>query len=143
MKILFIDPASEPEDRGFALYDGPRLVEAGTTFHRGCADWAVVEDQWVNHKASRQSLMTLSQYAGFLLGRSGASRFFAYPVKDWKNRILPGFANAPKRMFSASLEGLYPEHASLGHNVLDALAMGEAWVKASYTERMIQKWELR
>lgn len=101
MILLAIDPAKPRASRGFALWIGDELLYSRAQR----ADWAVVEGQWENPKASRRSLMTLSFYAGFLLGRAAAPRFAVVPVAVWKGALFgASFANAPKAVFSANIQ---------------------------------------
>lgn len=134
--VLAIDPAKPKSKRGYAHFDGAqfriphvafseglkkgRLGSSraeergggqacfdGSNFASGPLDWAVVEGQWVNAQASKQALMTLSFYAGFLLGSSGAPRFACIPVAVWKGALFgSAFANVPKAVFCANIRQL-------------------------------------
>lgn len=102
VRVLAIDPAKPRTKRGHASYDG-----RGLGFGAVDADWAVVEGQWVNAQASKQSLMTLSFYAGFLLGSASAPRFACIPVAVWKGALFgASFANVPKAVFCANIRQL-------------------------------------
>lgn len=102
MIVLAIDPAKPRAKRGYAKFDGVTFCPPGLG-----ADWAIVEGQWVNAQASKQSLMTLSFYAGFLLGSIRAPRFACIPVSVWKGALFgASFSNVPKAVFSANIRQL-------------------------------------
>lgn len=160
MKILAIDPSSKPKNRGYSLwkdgvelYYGPILPPAHMLFG---LDLAAVEDQWANPKASRQSLITLGQIAGFLLGRVDAARYVAVPVATWKNQVIPGFGNAKKQIYTANLRQMWPETVPLhpvgskeedpASDILDARGLGRSfWARGvlAYTEKQLKSWELK
>lgn len=56
----------------------------------------IVESQWVNHDVSRQSLMTLSFYAGLHLGSylDGGADVWVCPVRVWRMAGMPGVPSA-------------------------------------------------
>jgi hypothetical protein len=161
--VLFIDPSSKPANRGFSLW-----TDGGLTSHgREPFDWILktridicaVEDQWANPKASRQSLITLGQFAGFQLGRVPAAMHIAVPVAIWKNRLFPGFANAKKRMYTANLRqmwpwveprlppgGLKPDEEDPASDILDAIGGGRSFWNGpdlAYTKKQLKSWELK
>jgi hypothetical protein len=138
MIILAIDPAKPLASRGFATIStlpGPQFVAASTR-----PDWVVVEGQWVNAVASKQSLMTLSFYAGLLLGVHGGvhgARMAVVPVATWKHVLIPGFSNAPKEVYSRNIAQLLRRHGHpvprSGHD-LDAAGIALACVKLDLTK---------
>lgn len=151
MIIHICDPASKPKDRGFALLactEG-RISSWGATTRvnqilSGRADWGVVEAQWANPKASRQSLVTLSSRAGFCFTLVPALRYAMIPpttirvgkrkLKGWKDVLIPGFGNADGDVFTRNIVQMlarmkHPAAAEQNHNVLDAIGMALAIAK--------------
>lgn len=160
MRGLFIDPAgkSKPQDRGYAvlIWDGARLergqhlcgwFNGGLPDERalqwGPLDIAVCEAQYPGPKMGKQSLITLGVGAGFLLGAAPApveSKFFV-PVYDWKNAIIPGFANAAKRMYTNNLRAMWPMVGN--SHCLDAIGLGFAFARGSFTEAQMKAWRYK
>ncbi len=154
MRGLFIDPAgkSAPSHRGYAVieYELGGWANLLGTFAGGLPDrralmWGlldvgVCEAQFPSPKSSRQSLITLGVGAGFLLGAAPApaeAKFFV-PVFDWKDAIIPGFANAKKEMYTANLRQMWPQVDN--PHCLDATAMGFAFARGSFTPAQLKKW---
>lgn len=113
MLVLTIDPSSVPKNRGYALTSEAGLLWYGSELpamplHQGSIDVAACEAQYASPDSSRESLITLGNYAGFLLGRVPARAHLLVPVAAWKSRVIPGFANAEKHVYTANLRGLYP-----------------------------------
>lgn len=160
MRLLAIDPAGKTNvaGRGYAVIeywygttmpgDPSRLLG---TFSGGLPDarWGpfdliVVEGQWANPKSSRQSLLTLGFGAGYLSGfaaGAGALRTVVVPVYDWKNAIIPGFANAPKEMYTKNLQQMWPRVTN--EHCLDAVGLGMAVARGCFPEKQLKKWEFR
>lgn len=164
--VLFIDPSSIAKNRGFSLWRdgallgyGVELTDEAMVPACGMVDICAVEDQWANPKASRQSLITLGQYAGFLLGRVPAAMHIAVPVRTWKERVIPGFSNAKKRMYTANLRqmwpdveprlppgGLGPDEEDPASDILDAIGGGRSFwngAELAYTKKQLKSWEMR
>lgn len=153
MIVHICDPASKPKDRGFAL-QGCQSQPLGIigspkpltrNILSGVADWGVVESQWANPKASRQSLVTLSSRAGFCFTLVPAKRYAMIPpttirvgkrkLKGWKDVLIPGFGNAAGDVFTANIVQMlqrmkHPAADEQNHNVLDAIGMALAIAKA-------------
>lgn len=114
MLIIAIDPAKPKKSRGFATFS---TISRQFCLEMSAADWVVCEGQWVNAIASKQSLMTLSFYAGLLLGSIGShcrARMAVLPVKTWKGTLIPGFGQAPKAVYARNLAQML---ARAGHDV--------------------------
>jgi hypothetical protein len=163
--VLFLDPSSIAKNRGYSLWRDGALLTYGVDLTDeamvqvcGCVDIAAVEDQWANPKASRQSLITLGQYAGFLLGRVPAQMHVAVPVHVWKDRVIPGFANAKKHIFTNNLRQMWPnvEPKPTGplkpgeddpaSDILDAIGGGRSFWNGSelaYTKKQLKSWEIK
>jgi hypothetical protein len=162
MRGLFIDPAgkSKPKDRGYAILEWPELGAPDRVHARllgwfsgglpdaralqwGPLDVAVCEAQFPGQKAGKQSLITLGVGAGFLLGCAPApnERKFFVPVYDWKNAIIPGFANARKEIFTNNLRQKWPQVDNT--HCLDAAGMGFAFARGSFTEKQLKKWQYK
>lgn len=123
-------------------------------------DVAAVEGQYPNPKSSRQSLITLGNYAGFLLGRVPARLYLIVPVQSWKARLIPGFANAPKHMYTANLRQKWPHIEPLpgaktkrktkkkepdpASDILDAIGLGRSFFEPCkpYTAAELKEWEM-
>lgn len=154
--VIFCDPSSKPKNRGYSAWQDGNLVAFGAalaplleTLQWARVDIAAVEDQWVNPKVSRQSLITLGQYAGFLLGCIPAVQRVAVPVRVWKDRVIPGFANAPKEMYTNNLRQIFvAQSAAASDDVIDAIAGGASfWTKRgqpelAYTKKQLKDWSL-
>lgn len=162
MRGLFIDPAgkSKPQDRGYAVLEWADLTEFSDVprirpylrgwFSGGLPDaralkWgpldiAVCEAQYAGPKMGKQSLITLGVGAGFLLGASPApvDQKFFLPVFDWKDAIIPGFANAEKKMYTNNLRQFWPQVEN--PHALDAVGMGFAFARGSFTPAQLKKW---
>jgi len=152
ISLLSIDPAGMKNraTRGFAFIqygeDGrgkqrkPVLINwsNGCTFDGFEYDIAIVEGQFANPKSSRQSLITLGFSAGFLLGSVRAKEKFVIPVFEWKGAIIPGFANAPKEMYTNNLRQLWPGVDD--PHCLDAVAMGMAFARGSFSDKQLKAW---
>jgi hypothetical protein len=164
--VLFIDPSSVAKNRGYSFWrDGVLLGYTGQLTDdflvpaAGWPDIVAVEDQWANPKASRKSLITLGQYAGFLLGQVPAAMHIALPVHVWKDRVFPGFANAKKRMYTANLrqkwpdveprllKPLGPDEEDPASDILDAIGGGASfWTKTgeiAYSKKQLKSWEIK
>ncbi len=156
MIIDVCDPAKAGKDRGFASLLGRGSMAWGSSPHlRGpsdrvsLADWGVVEAQWANPKASRQSLVTLAARAGFCFTLVPAARYAMIPpttakltkvdqkrlkrttLPGWKDILIPGFGNADGDVFTRSILDLlrrmkHPAASEQNHNVLDALGIALA-----------------
>lgn len=159
MRGLFIDPAgkSKPKDRGYAViewnntapvgYRNPNLLgwfNGGVPDERalqwGPLDVAVCEAQYPGSKMGKQSLITLGVGAGFLLGQAPAPvamKFFV-PVFDWKDAIIPGFANAEKKMYTNNLRKIWPQVDN--PHCLDATGLGFAFAGGRFTQQQLKKW---
>jgi hypothetical protein len=140
------DPASKPKDRGFASSVASHLVKWGDKpVCNIIADWGVVEGQWANPKASRQSLITLASRAGFCFTLVPARRYAMIPpttvrvgkrkLKGWKDVLIPGFGNAAGDVFTRNIVQLlermkHPAAGETNHNVLDAIGIALAIQKA-------------
>lgn len=160
MRLLSIDPAGKTNvaGRGYAVIEwiehekGHEAVRC--TFSGGLPDaralrmgglhLIVVEGQWANPKASRQSLLTLGFGAGYLAGfaaGAGALRTIVVPVYDWKNAIIPGFANAPKQMYTKNLQQMWPQVTN--EHCLDAVGLGMAVARGCFPEKQLKKWTFK
>lgn len=97
---------------------------------------AVCEDQFVNHKASRQSALTLGQRAGFQLGRIAADAYYVLPVRVWHERLWVGSrGQEPKKITHMRLRQLWmqcglPGDPPKDENVLEAfgIAIAALWL---------------
>jgi hypothetical protein len=172
MRVLTIDPSSIPANRGYALTEDGKLVWYGSDDReipiRGPVDIAACEAQYASPDSSRQSLITLGNYAGFLLGRVPARLHLLVPVAAWKNRIIPGFGNAEKHIFTGNLRQMYPDvlpergpvwrvvarGKSKGRRVqtedpasnrLDAIGLGRSFFSPCkpYTAAELTEWEMQ
>jgi len=151
------DPAKSGKDRGFALYASTAFVPdafglckwgAAPCYGQG-ACWGVVEAQWANPEASRQSLVTLAARAGFCFTLVPAARYAMIPpttakltkvdakrlkrttLPGWKDILIPGFGNADGDVFTRSILDLlrrmkHPAARETNHNVLDAIGIALA-----------------
>lgn len=156
MIIDICDPASKPKDRGFAsLIGSVSMVWGSEPFLRGPsdkvqpADWGVVEAQWANPEASRQSLITLASRAGFCftlvparryamispttikLTKLDQKRWKRASLPGWKDILIPGFGNADGDVFTNNIRQMlqrmkHPAASETNHNVLDAIGMALA-----------------
>jgi hypothetical protein len=171
MRVLTIDPSSIPENRGYALTCDGRLAWYGSALSAEIiedgVDVAACEAQYASPDSSRQSLITLGNYAGFLLGRVPARLHLLVPVAAWKNRVIPGFANAEKHTYTANLRQMYPDvlpergpvwrvvkrGKSKGRRVqtedpasnrLDAIGLGRSFFPPCrpYTAAELAEWEM-
>lgn len=170
MRVLTIDPSSIPENRGYAVtIDGARICSGLVLpIELGPFDVAACEAQYASPDSSRQSLITLGNYAGFLLGRVPARLHLLVPVAAWKGRVIPGFANAEKKVFTANLRAMYPdmmpERGPLwrvvtrgkakgrrvqtedpASNILDAVGLGRSFFPPCrpYTAAELTEWEMQ
>jgi hypothetical protein len=115
MRVLTIDPSSIPKNRGYALTVDGLLAWYGSELDSlalwaaGDIDVAACEAQYASPDSSRESLITLGNYAGFLLGQVPARLHLLVPVSAWKGRVIPGFANAEKKIYTANLREMYPD----------------------------------
>lgn len=157
MRGLFIDPAgkSKPGDRGYAVIEwwpadvGLRPTLRGwfngglpdaRALQWGPLDVAACEAQYPGPKMGKQSLITLGVGAGFLLGAAPApvkNKFFV-PVFDWKNAIIPGFANAAKKLYTNNLRQMWPQVDN--PHCLDAIGLGFAFARGAFSEANLKKW---
>lgn len=172
MLVLTIDPSSIPKNRGYALTSEDGLLWYGSELpaaplHAGSIDVAACEAQYASPDSSRESLITLGNYAGFLLGRVPARLHLLVPVAAWKGRVIPGFANAEKQIYTANLRAMYPdtlpERGELwrivtrgkakgkkvqtedpASNRLDAIALGRSFFPPCrpYTWAELSEWEM-
>lgn len=174
MIVASIDASSDGLCRGFALHRHLITIEPellwygpdldGLLAQLGklgrSADVAAVEGQYPGGKSSKQSLITLGAYAGFLLGRVPARLYLKVPVAAWKGRLIPGFANAPKAMFTANLRQKWPSVEPLpgaktkrrkkskepdpASDILDAIGLGRSFFPPCepYTAAELKEWEM-
>lgn len=171
MLALTIDPSSIPENRGYAVTEDGRLLWYGDSL-KNCIfkgfDVAACEAQYASPDSSRQSLITLGNYAGFLLGQVPARLHLLVPVAAWKGRVIPGFANAEKGTYTANLRQMYPDvlpprgelwrTATRGKskgkrvltedpasNKLDAIGLGRSFFPPCkpYTAAELADWEMK
>jgi hypothetical protein len=152
MIVHICDPASKPKDRGYSELRDGKLSDWGVSpLMNGVqfvppvkADWGVVEAQWANPKASRQSLVTLSSRAGFCFTLVPALRYAMIPpttirvgkrkLIGWKDALIPGFGNANGDVFTANIIQMlrrmkHPAAEEKNHNVIDAIGMALAIAK--------------
>lgn len=167
MRLLSIDPAGKTNvaGRGYAVIEywyGTTMSVQITPYLRGTfagglpderalqwgpLDLIVVEGQWANPEASRQSLLTLGFGAGLLAGLAAGCLgvkvlpAIVVPVYDWKNAIIPGFANAPKAMYTKNLKQMWPQVTN-GH-CLDAVGLGMAVARGCFPEKQLKKWTFK
>ncbi len=144
MLIYAIDPASTKAKRAIASLglDGLRQWAVSTDIPREAADLVVVEGQWSNPKASRQSLMTLSFYAGALLYAVPGARRIVLPVDVWKGIMIPGFERAPKAAYTANLREILQMPADqYDDNAVDAVGIAHA--AARLTPEQLDQYEFR
>lgn len=90
---------------------------------------AIVEGQFANNKASRQSLMTLSFYAGLQAGAYLGRWIDVYVVqpRDWKTWLQKGGASMPKHVFQNRLYDEIPSDIwAQGEDVVDAYCIAIA-----------------
>lgn len=170
MIVASIDASSDGLCRGFALHGDGNLLWYGPTLdgllasiearRMTAVDVATVEGQYPGGKSSKQSLITLGNYAGFLLGRVPARAYFIVPVQSWKARLIPGFANAPKAMYTANLRQKWPRVEPLpgaktkrrkkkkepdpASDILDAIGLGRSFFPPCepYTAAELEEWEM-
>jgi hypothetical protein len=160
--VASIDASSDGKCRGYALTDESGLLWYGAEPPSSwpSVDVAAVEGQYPNPKSSRQSLITLGNYAGFLLGRVPARLWLIVPVQAWKARVIPGFANAAKAMYTANLRQMYPHVEPLpgskttrkrkkkepdpASDILDAIGLGRSFFSPCrpYTAAELGEWEM-
>lgn len=163
MRLLAIDPAGNTnvKGRGYAVIEtrlgrtpvhDPSVWLCGTfagglpdarACQWGVPDLIVVEGQWANPEASRQSLLTLGFGAGYLAGFAalGGLRTIVVPVYDWKNAIIPGFANARKEMYTKNLQQMWPQVTN--EHCLDAVGLGMAVARGCFPEKQLKKWTFK
>jgi hypothetical protein len=146
--IYAIDPASTRAKRAIAALRTPHAADWGWSVGAGLpetsamADLVVVEGQWSNPKASRQSLMTLSFYAGALLYAVPGVRRVVLPVDVWKGAMIPGFERAPKAAYTANLrEILGMPESEYDDNAVDAVGIAHA--AARLTPEQLDQYEFR
>lgn len=171
MRVLTIDPSSVLKNRGYALTCDGVLAWYASELPREIledgVDVAACEAQYASPDSSRQSLITLGNYAGFLLGRVPARLHLLVPVAAWKGRVLPGFANAKKEVFTANLRQMYPnvepargplwrviskgkwkgrneQTEDPASNLLDAIGLGRSFFApcAPYSAAELAEWEM-
>jgi hypothetical protein len=168
MRVLTIDPSSILKNRGYAItVDGECIWYGSELLGHHDFDVAACEAQYASPDSSRQSLITLGNYAGFLLGRVPARVHLLVPVAAWKGRVIPGFANAEKRVYTANLRAMYPdtlpERGELwrtitkgkrkgqreqtedpASNLLDAIGLGRSFFPPCkpYTSAELADWEM-
>lgn len=158
MRLLSIDPAgkSSPTHRGYAVIQaglgpaGRRPTDLLGTFNGGLPDarawqWGpldliVVEGQYPGPKAGKQSLITLGFGAGFLAGFAalGGIPVIVVPVYDWKDALIPGFANAAKAMYTANLAQMWPDVKNT--HCLDAVGLGTTVARGCFPPEKLKKW---
>lgn len=175
MIIQVCDPAKKVKERGFAeINEGVltwwQVAPFAQTFqnHGACeAGWGVVEAQWANPKASRQSLISLAAHAGFCFRFVPARRYamipptkFALTVDEckrlklpkgtklpgWKDVLIPGFGSADGDVFTRNIKQLlgrmkHPAAAEENHNVLDACGIALAAWKL-FQAGQLEKYEI-
>ncbi len=141
MLIYAIDPASTRAKRAIALLSP--LGWSVDSFIPGIsADLVVVEGQWSNPKASRQSLMTLSFYAGALLYAVPGVRRIVLPVDVWKGIMIPGSERLPKAVYTANLrEILGMPESEYDDNAVDAVGIAHA--AARLTPEQLDQYKFR
>jgi len=169
MRVLTIDPSSVPGNRGYALTEDGELVGYGPDFKDGwdSIDVAACEAQYASPDSSRQSLITLGNYAGFLLGQVPARVHLLVPVAAWKGRVISGWANAKKEVFTANLRQMYPDTLPArgdlyrtitkgkrkgqreltedpASNILDAIGLGRSFFPPCrpYSAAELSDWEM-
>ena len=142
MLIYAIDPASTRAKRAIASHSGPGSWAICDRIPAGPADLVVVEGQWANPKASRQSLMTLSFYAGALLYAVPGFRRVVLPVDVWKGIMIPGSERLPKAVYTANLrEILGMPESEYDDNAVDAVGIAHA--AARLTPEQLDQYEFR
>lgn len=148
MLIYAIDPASTRAKRAIAVLRTPHAADWGWSVGAGLpetsamADLVVVEGQWSNPKASRQSLMTLSFYAGALLYAVPGVRRIVLPVDVWKGIMIPGSERLPKAVYTANLrEILGMPESEYNDNAVDAVGIAHA--AARLTPEQLDLYEFR
>lgn len=138
MRVLTIDPSSIPANRGYALTEDGVLLWYGAEISWFSPDpridVAACEAQYASGDSSRQSLITLGNYAGFLLGQVPARVHLLVPVAAWKGRVIPGFANAEKHVYTANLRQLYPDVLPPRGELWRVVTRGKAKGKRVQTE---------
>jgi hypothetical protein len=142
-RVIAIDPGglTQKKTRGFAHFHNGRVCDTLNDLE-AMATWAfsvaLCESQWANPKASRQSLITLGQGAGFLLGSVNARLKLMVPVFAWKDALIPGFANAPKEMYTKNLQQMWPGISN--PHCLDAVGLGAAFTRGLFTTEQMIDW---
>jgi hypothetical protein len=167
VRVITNDPSSVPGDRGYSLWEDGKLLWAGSAPPvEGWwnTDLAAGEAQWPQGPMGRQALITLGNAAGWCCAQLPAARHVLVPVAWWKHRVIPGFANAPKRMYTANLRQRWPHVGPRGPlakvskagkkvliedpfaNVLDAIGIGASLWDArgnfDVPEKLLKEWEL-
>lgn len=150
MIIRVCDPATDLKDRGFAtIFNGELMGYSNSPpVDPRLGDWSVVEAQFANPKASRQSLLTLGARAGFCFTLIPAQRYAMIPptrtkmrvkgkrapqtVRGWKEIILPRCAGMPGDVFTRNLRQWLDKRGiasgEQNHNILDAIGLAlAAW----------------
>lgn len=148
MRVLGVDTASEPGDRGYAIADSGALVWFGTEPpDRDATPIHVVagERPWAakgkSAKLTGERLITFCVNNGFQLRDAWPFQplplFVLLKVRDWKNLVLPGCAGMPGDVFCANFRQKYAPPVS-NHNHLDA--MGIALAASRLTETQLRKY---
>ena len=106
-----------------------------------------VEGQYPNNKASRQSLMTLSYFAGLQAGYYLARGHSVYVLKPdkWKPLIVPRSSRMNKQVMQnhARRGGLVPDKVwSESEDVIDAYLIAKAGLKLLQSNKLPkeEKW---
>lgn len=148
MRILGVDTAAEPRDRGYAIVEsgaagapGPRLVWHGPRpplEDQGPIHVVVGERPWTvrgsKAKLTGERLITFAVNNGFQLrdawpwAPDDPPLFIQLPVRIWKDLAIRGCAGMPGDVFCANLRQKYAPLCE-DHNQLDAIGMAFAAAK--------------
>lgn len=142
MIVIGVDPGSKAPAH-VALEDGEiQVSEIPFSFFRVCS--VFLEGQFAKRKSSRQSLMTLSFYAGMAAGaylQHGHAVYVLQPQK-WRAILLPDSARCAKLVFHnrARVAGLVPDLIwAQSTDVIDAYLIARAGAKLLQTPKRLPK----
>lgn len=142
MIVIGVDPGSKAPAH-VALDSGRTDVsEVPFSFPYACA--VFLEGQFAKRKSSRQSLMTLSFYAGMAAGaylQQGHVVYVLQPQK-WRSILLPNSARCAKLVFHnrARDAGLVPDMIwAQSTDVIDAYLIARAGVKLLQAPKRLPK----